>query len=325
MGLLVHILLFLLSASIIWFFAGLLIESVNNVARRFNQSGFTVAFFVLGFLTSISEISVMVNSTINGTPQVSAGNLVGASFVIILLVIPVVAIVGKDIQLRRTIKRRNLALALITILLPPLLMLDGSVSLREGLICIMFFATLLYLIRSDSRDKVPKIIKEVEQELIDSRKSTAVDIVKIIVGAVFIFVAGHLLVEEAVFLANFLSVPVSIIGLLVLSVGTNIPELVIAVRSILKKRKDIAFGDYLGSSVANVFVFGLLPVLNGRFSVEPTEFIATAALMLVGFTMFYFFAKSQNKISRKEGLVLVSIYVMFVVIQTINLIRFATD
>jgi cation:H+ antiporter len=326
MSVLPHLLLFLLSAGVIWFFAGLLIESVNNVALRFNKSGFTIAFFVLGFLTSINEISVLVNSTLNGAPEISAGNLAGASFVILLLIIPFVAIAGKGIQLKKTLTPINLALALVATALPTLLMLDGSVTKSEGLVCILIYGTLIYFIRKQHTNKsVPEVIQAVEKELVDKRKTTAIDIVKILVGGVFIFLAGHLLVDEAVYFSFLLSIPTSIMGLLLLSLGTNIPELVIAVRSILKKHKDIAFGDYLGSVVTNTLVFGFLPWLNGRFLVEPTEFIYTAVLTVAGFILFYKFARSKNKISRQEGIILVSVYGIFVLVQLVNLIRFATD
>ena len=325
MAVLVHLLTFILSAAVIWFFAGLLIESILKVAKRFHQSGFTVAFFVLGILTSISEISVMVNSTIDGVPPVSAGNLAGASFVILLLIVPLVAIVGNGIKLRNTLNRKNLAVALIAIILPALLMLDGSVNRSEGLICIMIYVILIYFIRNQTSQSYPSVLEVVEKELIEGRRVTAIHILKITVGAIFIFAAGNLLVSEATYFSTLLSIPSSIIGLLILSIGTNIPELVIAVRSIIKKHSEIAFGDYLGSAVTNTFIFGLLPWLNGRFLVEPTEFVGTAILMVIGFTAFYVFARSKNKITRHEGIALILVYGIFVIIQIMNFIRFATD
>src|SRR3989338_3153819 len=105
-----HVLLFLFSAGIIWFFAGLLIESTDRLARHFHKNGFIVAFFVLGFITSISEIAVAVNATIKGVPEISAGNLVGASFVILLFIIPFLAAIGNKIELRHTLSRQNLRL-----------------------------------------------------------------------------------------------------------------------------------------------------------------------------------------------------------------------
>jgi len=110
-----HIILFLTSIGIVWFFSGLIVDAIDRMAARFHKSSFTVAFFVLGFLTSISEFSVMVNSTLAGAPQISAGNLSGASFIILLFIIPLLAIIGNGIQVKNTLPKKHLALVLAVI------------------------------------------------------------------------------------------------------------------------------------------------------------------------------------------------------------------
>lgn len=322
MAIIVHISTFLASAAVIWFFAGLLIGAVDRIAKRFNKSDFTVAFFVLGFLTSISEISVAVNSGLDGVPQVSAGNLIGASFVLLLFIVPILAIVGNGVELRNTLSRRNLLCALGLVLLPALLIVDGDATRREGIIILAAYVTLLYLIRSERSPL--KEVGEVKDELLDKKK-TVWDAVKIVVGAALIFVSGHFLVQETVFFANLLSVPISLIGLIILSIGTNIPEISIGFRAIFERHKDVALGDYLGSAVTNVPIFGILAVTNGPFNVEPSEFMVTILLMVGGLAAFYIFAGSKKRISRKEGFALFAFYGVFLALQFMNLARFATD
>ncbi len=310
-----HALSFFVSAAIIWFFAGLLIQSIDRVAKRFHQSGFTVAFFVLGFLTSISEISVMVNSSIDGVPQVSVGNLVGASFVILLGIVPFLAIVGKGIRLSGTLTKKQMGLALGAIALPAFFVLDGSVSISDGVISLLAYGTILYTIQKNNHT-VPEVIREVEEELVDTERATGKDILKIVGGAAFIFIAGHFLVAEAVFFSNVLHVPSSLIGLLLLSIGTNVPELVIAVRSLLARRADIAFGDYLGSALTNTLIFGALPLINGRFLVfESHQFLFTAILAGIGYLAFYHLAISGKRLTRQEGWTLIFLYFVFVAVQ----------
>jgi len=316
-----HFLILILSSGVIWFFAGILIDSVDRVAKRFNKSGFTIAFFVLGFLTSISEFSVAVNSSLEGRPQISVGNLIGASFVILLLVIPLLAVVGKGISLSHTLSKRNLGLALGMILLPAFFVLDGLVTRLEGLTILLLYGCLVYSIHKNAA--LIKTLKPVEEELLHKKHATFKDGIKIAIGALFIFLAGHLLVNETVYFSDLLHVPGSLIGLLLLSVGTNVPELVIAVRSIYKKHKDIAFGDYLGSAVANTPIFGMLVIYNGHFDVEPNEFLATFFLMSAGLLLFYIFANSKNTLSLRESLVLLLVYITFLLVQTTTLVRFA--
>ncbi len=320
----VHILVFLFSAATVWVFAGIIIEAVDRVAKRFHRTGFSVAFFVLGILTSISEISVAINASIADVPQISVGNLVGASFVILLLIIPLLAIVGRGIDLKHTISPHNIVLALAIIILPVLLVIDGDVTSTEGLLAILVYSLLLHAIHRQKNSTETEVIETLIR-VPETKYATLVDALKISGSGGAIFIAGHFLVEQASYFAQLLDVPSSLMGLILLSIGTNVPEIVVAARSIIKHHKDIAFGDYLGSAAANTLVFGFVALANGRFLVEPSEFFGTAFLMFFGIISLYIFSRSRNTISRKEGVALALFYVWFLVTQIINVFRFSAD
>ncbi|MFN7160740.1 MAG: sodium:calcium antiporter [Candidatus Gracilibacteria bacterium] len=162
---------------------------------------------------------------------------------------------------------------------------------------------------------MPEVLQDIEYELVHKKHAHFKDIGIIIGGALAIFLSGHILVEEVVYFSEYFGVPSSIIALLVLSIGTNIPEIVIAVRSMRKHRADIAFGDYMGSSVANTLLFGALSLLNGTFIVESSEFITTALFTILSFSLLFLFAQSAQCLSRKEGFGLLGIYALFVLSQ----------
>lgn len=327
MEIFVHALLFIVSGSVLWFFAGLLIEATEAVAKRLNKSSFTVAFFVLGFLTSIGELSVMTNSFIEGVPDVSVGNLIGSSFITLLFIVPMLAIIGRGVHLKNTLNNKHLILTLAVAILPVLMVLDGEVHMTEGLVCLMAYVTLFYFIEGSKwwgrkSNSVPEIIDEIGEELVDTKYATWKDIGKIVVGAAAIFISGNILVEESIYFSELLMIPGSLIGLLLLSIGTNTPELAIAVRAIRHGNVDIAFGDYLGSTVAVTVIFSILSLLSGTFSVDPTAFYFTAGLMVTGFIAFYVFSRSKEEISHKEGIILILFYVAFLLSQATNLLLF---
>lgn len=314
---LLHGALFLLSILIIWMMSGILIEATESVAKRYNKPGFAVAFFVLGFLTSISEISVAVNSTLRGVPQVSAGNLVGASIVIFLFIIPLLAILSGRIKLQNAIRPSNLAFALMLVCVPGMLALDSKITVIDSILLLALYATLIYRIRKKETvtKTIGKTMKKVHAQLVQKRRATMIDAAYILIGALLIFFAGKMLVEESLYFTSLLSVPPSVAGLLVLSIGTNVPELIIAIQSVIGKRNDIAFGDYLGSAVANVPIFALLGLANGTFGLDAGEFTWSSAFMIPGLVLFFWFARSKNEISRKEGLWLIAFYACFLVTQ----------
>lgn len=327
----VHLLVFLGSIGILTFFAGILVESVDFLAKRLKRSGFSVAFFVLGALTAIDEFSVMTNSTLAGVPQVSAGNLIGSSFIILVLVIPLLAVFGNGVRFKDRLDRRQMFVCLFVILLPALLVLDGDVRVSEGVFALLAYVSLIYFIR-DGRwwwqkkgKPAAKVLipEEKEREVLAKKHSVLFSVLKIVGGAIAIFFAGNLLVDEAVYFSELLSVPTSLVGLVLLSIGTKVPEIAIAIRAIHKDNIGIAFGNYMGSAVAMTALFGLLAIFNGGFQVEASNFHLTVVFMIVGFFAFYIFSNSKNDISRKDGIALILLYAAFLFAQIASVVWFS--
>ncbi len=319
---LVNVFVFFSSIAIVWYFAGVLIESVHHLARRFNKTGFTTAFFLLGFLTSIGEFSVAINATLQGVPEVSVGNLIGASFVVLLFIVPLLAVLGGKIELRNTLSKRNLILALATIALPALLVIDGGVSWVEGLLSLLVYATLVFSIY---RQKTENPEAKAAAQPFEKQRSLPADLFRIIGGGVMIFLASRILVDQAVFFSVILGAPASLVGLVLLSLGTNVPEFVVAIRSVLKKRSDVAFGDYIGSAAVNTFIFGALALVNGGFLFNSGETSFTTILLVAGLFFFALFARSENSLSRREGATLLLFYAAFVAFQVWTLVQIATQ
>ncbi len=321
MSTLLHIFIAILAVLVIWFLSGLLISATDRVAKRYHKPGFFVAFFVLGFLTSISEISVLTNATIQGVPAVSAGNLIGASLVIFLLLIPLLAVAGNGVATHAILKKHNLGLLLFVIFIPSAFALDGSLSVYEGWLLLAVYCALVYTVKKRSpAEKIAKdTVRHVKRELIAKRKATMLDCIKVGFAGLLIFFAGKILVDEALFFSTLFRIPPSFIGLILLSIGTNIPEITIALRCVLGRHKNIAFGDYMGSAAANTPLLGILIILNGNFALESSEFIPTSILLFIGLVLFFIFSISKNVLTRKEGAVMLILYVFFILIQLVNI------
>lgn len=321
MDILVQIVVFACAAAIVWFFAGIILESVSSLAVRFKKTGFVTAFFILGFLTSIGEISVAINAGLAGEPGVSVGNLAGATFVLLLLIIPLLAIAGNGIRLSGAISSRNLLFMLGLALLPLLLVLDGNVTRTEGLLTILAYGTVAFaLFRTRAKESFA-----VDAGEVGKTRSIALELARVAVSGAAIFFASRFLVQQAVYFADVLHAPASLMGLVLLSIGTNLPEIVIAVRSVLKNRSDLAFGNYLGSASMNSLTFGVLAATTGTFAITASQFAVTALLMAAGFVLLFIFAKSHGELSRKEGVVLALFYIVFIVFQIISIAQFATS
>ena len=321
MDILVQVIMFAASIGIVWFFAGMLIDAVNRISSRYCKTGFFTAFFILGALTSISEFSVALNASIAGVPAVSAGNLIGATLVVLLFIVPLLAVAGRGIALNSAVSHHGLFIILAVAALPALLAIDGDVTRSEGLL-----ALLAYLAVAFGLYRRRRAINACDPEaIVLGMKPLLVDLGRIAFGALAIFLAAHFLVDEAVFFAELFAVPPSLIGIVLLSLGTNVPEIVIAIRAVMRGRSDIAFGDYLGSASMNTLIFALVALGNGAFSIDARGFLVTAVVTVAGFSFLYLFARSKSVLSRGEGIVLLVFYAAFLALQCATIFSLTTS
>jgi Ca2+/Na+ antiporter len=105
-----------------------------------------------------------------------------------------------------------------------------------------------------------------------------------------------------------------VLSFILISIGTNIPELSIAIRSLFEKKTTIAFGNYVGSASFNTLELGLLSMIHGQ---KIPAFGSNYAVILfaVGMFLFLIFSRSKKSISRKESLVLLLVYVGIILME----------
>lgn len=309
----VHVFFYVLAFLLLWYCSGIIVNSVGRLASKLKLSSFAVSFFVLGILTSIPEFSVGINSIINKTPDIFVGNLLGASLVLFILIIPLLAVFGGGVKLIHQLNENNLIFSLLVVAAPIFLIADNVLTRTEGVFLILIYVILFYFIEK----KNGLMALGQEKQIISKNKHFIEDSLEIILASVIIFLASKFIVGETVYFASLFNVSEFIIGLVILSIGTNLPELSLAIKSIFLGKKEVALGDYLGSAAANTLLFGLFTLLNGkRVNVSVYSF-RILILTLFGLGVFYLFSRSKNDISKREGKILLLIYLLFIISQVL--------
>ena len=118
MSLVTGLFFYVLSFFAIWFGASLIIKSVDKIARKLRISSCAISFFVLGLFTSVPETAVGINAVINHNPEVFVGTFLGGTVVIFLLIIPVLAILGKGVTINHDLDKKTL-LGLLAVIAAP--------------------------------------------------------------------------------------------------------------------------------------------------------------------------------------------------------------
>jgi cation:H+ antiporter len=305
-------LLFFVGFFFIWVGSGLIVSSADRIAKSLKLSSFALSFFILGLLTSIPEFSLGVSSLVTDEPEIIVGTLLGGIVVMFLLVIPLLAIMGNGIKLSSDFDKTRMTISLMLVTLPSLFVLDQKISFFEGIFMVIAYITVLIYIQSKKG-----VLSEKSVEALAQRTYSFLDIGKVILGVVIVFLASALVVDKTEYFANIYSISPFLIGLVLLSIGTNLPELSLSVRSVIQGKKDVAFGDYIGSASANTLLLGLFATAQRGNIVTVERFYLIYLFTLIAVVFFYFFARSEKKISRTEGFILLTFYVLFILFEVI--------
>ena len=132
----------------------------------------------------------------------------------------------------------------------------------------------------------------------------------LIVGAAAIAFGGDLTVDTASRIAIELGMSQTLVGLTIVSIGTSLPELVTSVVAARKNEVDMAVGNAVGSNI-----FNILMVLGISSAISPValirENIIDIVLLMVFSVMVWIFAGTRKKIERKEGIIMVVVYLVY--------------
>ena len=92
--------------------------------------------------------------------------------------------------------------------------------------------------------------------------------------------------------------------------STSLPELVTSLTALKKGENQLVIGNVIGSNIFNIlFVLGASSAIS-QIPLDPS--MLTDVLFMVGVTILCFiFGKTQEKYDKKEGIILVSLFVIY--------------
>ncbi len=280
------------------------VDGSSAVAAKFGIPQLVIGLTIVAMGTSAPEAAVSIAAAVNGSAEITIGNIVGSNILNILIILGVSSVITAIAVARSTICYEiPFMIAITGILL--LLGLDGSIGLVDGIILLVLFAAYLtYLFIMAKKDKDKESGEGVSMSVPRS-------IIFIIVGLAMIIFGSNLTVDAASYIASALGLSERFIGLTIVALGTSLPELFTSVSAARKGNADIAIGNIVGSNIFNIlFVVGLSSVIipvpfAANFIFDTIIAIAAAVLLLVCCLI------GRNKLKRWAGVVMLLGYAAY--------------
>ncbi|MDH5448961.1 MAG: calcium/sodium antiporter [Candidatus Bathyarchaeota archaeon] len=310
---------FLLLGIVVLFLGSqLAIRGFENIAHRFRVSHLFIGLTVVAIGTSLPEIGVSVIGAIDilagldmsAVSGVVVGNKIGSFLNQLTIIMGIVGLTGMMAITKRELKREGTMLVL-SIILFSLVALDLKITPMEGgIVTLAYLLYFIYLVKQESLCKSTSKVQEEKPKI-----HLVKDLLLILVGMCALLVAAEFVVEGSVQLAEILSIPTSVTGLLIVGLGTGLPELTLDITALRRGSAGIAVGDMIGSNICDIlFSLGAGAMISG-FTVEPILLLFdTPFMFFVAFLVIGLFLRNM-RLERKEALVLVLVYVSYVLLK----------
>lgn len=289
------------------------VKAASGLAQRLKLSPFATGMFLVAFATSIPELAVNTRAYFTGSQSLALGNAIGSNIVNFGLTLGVAALVAP-----LTIRWRALSPLLLCLMAATIAMIalgyDGVLSRVEGIACLVAFLAVLVFATLRSRSESA----EVKQELTEYEATDAGlgrNALRFAIGAVALYYGAFYVVKHAPLLGQVLGMTPLLTGLLIVAIGTALPEVVTAAIAARRGQGDIVAGHVIGSSV-----FNLLAIVGGMAALRdlpiPASFVRfELPAALVFSLLLYPMLRRDLHISRGEGVVLVLALVGWVVFE----------
>jgi cation:H+ antiporter len=288
------------------------VKSSVWVAEYFNVSKLIIGVTIVSMGTSLPELCVSLSAALDGSANISIGNVVGSNIANICLILGITAIII-TLPISRAVIRRDLMILLAATLIFAFALIDSEINLLEGIFLLLIMILYMYLTFRSAKKELPSKEPDAEPE---KKHNIWLSFLIVIISCAGLIAGSELLVYGAENIARSIGVSDRVIAVTVVAIGTSLPELTTSIVAAIKKELDISVGNIIGSNIFNIcMIIGLtscVTPLEAEANILSFDvWFLLASLLLLGITVFPI--KGKTEIVRIEGIMLLLLYIGYYV------------
>ena len=299
----------------------LLVRGASAIALRLNISKLVVGLTIVAFGTSSPELFISIQSALKGSPDMAMGNVIGSNICNLALVLGLTAVLSA-IPVERNSIRLDWPLAMgSSLLLYILILIFGEINWMIGAVFVGILVTYLTFTIRKSRQETRERLKmeqlnnsgTFEQAEKDAPLSQwLLDGLFMLLGCAGLYYGSEWFVGTAEKVFTNMGVSPRVVGLMVLAVGTSLPELATSMVAAYRKNTEMALGNLIGSNIFNVLsILGITSIVQ-TINVSP-EIVEVDMIWMLGITLLILpFMVYKKRILRIHGFALLGVYAYYV-------------
>ncbi|MBD3282132.1 MAG: hypothetical protein GF387_00795 [Candidatus Portnoybacteria bacterium] len=305
-----YLLIFIISCYILIKSGAALVKTLTMMSKYFRLTEYVFAFILMAFATSVPELFVGITSAISKAPTISLGNVIGSNLVNLTFILGFIAVIAKGLRIESKIAKKDAWIILFISLLPLLLLLDKQISRAEGAVLLIAFSWYIYhMLRN--KDAFTKRLNHMKRG-VEGYKKLIKSILFFIISIALLMLSACGVVESAKLIAKELYLPLTLIGVILVALGTSLPELVFGARAVISKHEGLSLGNLVGSIVINsTLILGIVSIISPIQIQNLNVIYIGGGFMIIAILISNLFLATREKISIKEGIFLMIIYGIF--------------
>jgi cation:H+ antiporter len=312
----VYLFIFVIACYVLVRSGTILVGVMTALSRYFRITEYVFSFILMAFATTLPELFVGITSGFRNLPVISLGNVIGSNLVNLSFILGIIAVAAKGIKIDSRIAKKDTWISFFIILLPMFMLIDKKISRGEGFLLLLVFGWHIYYLLK-SKELFQQRVHYIKNEITHSEKFF-LNILYFIFAAAFLVLSALAVVESAKMIAVELYVPLSLISLILIAFGTSLPELVFGMRAAIAKHEGLSLGNLFGAAVVNsTFILGITAIISPiHIDTENLRMVLIGGIFMVVAILFAnIFIGTRNKLSRKEGLILIAFYLVFLIVE----------
>ena len=299
--------IFVIAMGVLIWGADVIIEQSERIALKFKIPEFIIGATLIALGTSLPEMAASIAASYNGKPDIAIANVIGSNILNITLVLATVFLISKKINPARDFFAKDSTWALVPVLVFVLMIFDGVISRFDATLLLLLMGAYLLFLLQDAKN-IPEL--EVLEEIEESDFSWIKVIPFLILGFILIIVGAHFTVESASEIARTFGISEWVIGIIMISLGTSLPELVVSISAAAKGKVDMAIGNIIGSNMANTTVVLGAAALVNPMPIQASTYMFDIATMIIA-TLLLVFLTANKLYTKSAGISLIIILGLF--------------
>jgi len=287
--------------------ADFIVNQSERIALRFNIPEFVIGATIIALGTSLPEIAASVSASIGGKPEIALANAIGSNIFNITLVLGIIFIITKNINPDRDFFAKDTTWALVPIMIFLLMSIDGTISSFDAVLLLCLMGAYILFLLNDCHNLDENNIEDIKTE--DDFKWSKI-LLLLFIGFIFVVLGAHFAIESASSIALNFGLSEWVIGIIMISFGTSLPELVISVSAALKGKVDMAIGNVIGSNLANTTLVIGFSALVKDLPVSLVDNVFDIATMVAS-TILLIYITANKLYSKPAGIALLIMLALF--------------